>query len=298
MLAAQSSGPDEAPPVAVVAPITGMYAFGPGDGVTIDSRRGGKKIPRHCPDRKQVRGTADWAQQRFGSVAFAILDECGRLLGDHRFRVYYSASAVKAMLLVAYLRTADVSDRELTDSERGLLESMIQQSDNMAADAIFATVGEEGLNEVAAAAGMHHFVSSPFWGGSGITAGDQATFLGRIERYVPKRHEAFALGVLAKVIDDQRWGVADVVPKGWEVHFKGGWYPASDGWRVNQVATLRRHDRAFGVAVLSAGNPSFEYGRETIEGVAKRLMTVEARPDRLSRGARRAAAASARWLPR
>ncbi len=272
MLAAQSSAPEEAPPVAVLTPISGMYAFGPGDLLTVDSRRRGERFPRQCPNRKRIADATDWAQDRFGSVAFAILDECGRLLGEHRFRVYPSASAVKAMLLVAYLRAGDVSDRELTDSERGLLGSMIEQSDNASADAIFATVGEAGLNDVAAAAGMHNFVSSPYWGGSGITAGDQAAFLGRIERYVPKRHEAFALDVLASVIDDQRWGIADAVPRGWEVHFKGGWYPASDGWRVTQVATLRRHDRAFAVAVLSAGDPSFEYGQETIEGVAKRLM--------------------------
>ena len=66
------------------------------------------------------------------------------MLGDHRFRVYPSASTVKAMLLVAYLRTGDLSDRELTDEERGLLASMIEQSDNDSADAIFSTVGEEG----------------------------------------------------------------------------------------------------------------------------------------------------------
>ena len=80
------------------------------------------------------------------------------------------------------------------------------------------------------------------------------------------------------MIEDQRWGVADVVPKGWDVHFKGGWYPAADGWRVNQAATLRRHDRAFAVAVLSSGNPSFEYGRASIEGVARRLMKAEPSP--------------------
>lgn len=242
------------------------------DAVTVAVRNRGPKIAEQCPDRKRLADAKRWAGDRLGSVAFAILDECGRLLGDHRFRVYYSASAVKAMLLVAYLRRDDVRERELTDSERGLLGSMIEQSDNKAADTIFAGVGESGLNDVAAAAEMRHFVSSSFWGGSGITAGDQAAFLGRIEHYVPKRHESFALAVLANVIDDQRWGIADVVPRGWEIHFKGGWYPAANGWRVNQVATLRRHDRAFAVAVLSEGNPSFEYGQETMAGVAKRLL--------------------------
>ena len=235
------------------------------------------KKPERCLDASRLELAKGFASHRSGSVAFAFLDECGRLVGEHRNRVYTSASVVKAMLLVAYLRSGDVPERDLSGAERDLLGRMIEQSDNGAANSVFAAVGEVGLNEVAEVAGMRRFQSSPSWGSSGITAADQALFLGRVERYVPKRHEAFVLNRLASVIDSQRWGIPEVTPRGWRVHFKGGWYPASDGWRVNQVAALRLGRRGFALAVLTDANPSFVHGKETVAGVAERLMGGYAR---------------------
>lgn len=226
----------------------------------------------HCLGSEDVRRAERFAAQRDGSVSFAFLDGCGRVVGSHPNRVYRSASVVKVMLLTAYLRRDGVADDALTGFERDMLGAMITVSDNTKADEVFALVGEAGLNEVAEAAQMKHFVSSPFWGGSGITAADQAAFLGRLERYVPKQHEDYAQRLLASIIPEQTWGIADVTPRGWNPHFKGGWYMDPDGWRVNQAATLRRHGRSLGLAVLTDKNPSFQYGRETIAGVAKRLL--------------------------
>jgi len=225
-----------------------------------------------CLDPRSLREAKRFAAGREGSVGFAFLDECGRLVGAHRNRVFPSASVVKVMLLAAYLRQEGVSHRDLGSEERDLLTAMITMSDNDAADDVFASVGEVGLNDVARAAGMANFVPSPFWGGSGITAADQAAFVGRLERYVPKRHEAFAAGLLRRIIPGQTWGVADVRPKGWRLGFKGGWYMSAEGWRVSQVARLTNGKRSFALAVLTDQNPSFQYGRETITGVAKRLM--------------------------
>lgn len=225
-----------------------------------------------CLRPSDLRAAERFAARRQGSVGFAALDECGRLVGVHRNRAFASASVVKVMLMTAYLRQGDVPDRDLSDAERDLLGAMITISDNDAADEVFAMVGEGGLDAVAHAAAMQNFASSPFWGGSGITAADQAAFVGRLEHYVPKRHEDFALRLMREVIPDQTWGVVDVRPKGWRVGFKGGWYMAADGWRVNQVARLTRRKRSLALAILTDQDPSFEYGRETIAGVAERLL--------------------------
>lgn len=233
----------------------------------------GGKGPSRCLGQRRLLDAARFARARAGRVSFAFLDECGRLVGAHRYRLHTSASLVKAMLLVGYLRRDVVRDRALGGGKRSLLTRMIEASDNDAADTIFGIVGEAGLSEVAEVAGMRRFRPSPSWGGSGITAGDQASFFARIERYVPRRHEAFALSRLAGVIASQRWGIPEVAPPGWRVRLKGGWYPASDGWRVNQAATLRRGSRSVTIAVLSDGDPSFAYGQATIAGVAKRLVS-------------------------
>jgi hypothetical protein len=52
-----------------------------------------------------------YAEGRAGLIAFAVVDERGRLHGDRVSAVAPSASVLKAMLLVAYLRKASVRDR-------------------------------------------------------------------------------------------------------------------------------------------------------------------------------------------
>lgn len=243
---------------------------------------GGLPAPRAepRPDRKpcvtpeRVAEARRWAEGRAGTISFAVLDECRRLVGEHRYRVHYSASVVKVMLMVAYLRRADVRDDALTGAERDMLGPMITMSDNQRANQVYGIVGEEGLYELARDAKMRRFTTTPVWGASEITPGDQASFVGRIERYVPRRHEGFALRLMASVIDPQRWGVPRLKLPGWRVHLKGGWSPQAGGggWRVNQVALLIDGDRRFSMAILTSDQPDYAYGQQSIEGVGLRLL--------------------------
>ena len=73
---------------------------------------------------------------------------------------YRSASVVKAMLLVAYLRRADVRGRALRADERALLDPMIRFSDNRAADRVHARSGLAALAALARPRG-HARASSP-----------------------------------------------------------------------------------------------------------------------------------------
>ena len=87
------------------------------------------------------------------------------------------------MLLVAYLRRGDVRDRGLRGGERALLDPMIRRSDNDAATTIDARVGMLALAALARRrAGMRAFLPYPVWGGSQISADDQARFFLRIDR--------------------------------------------------------------------------------------------------------------------
>ena len=166
-------------------------------------------VAPRCLSGERLQRAERYADHRAGRVSFAFADECGRLVGSHRFRVHSSASVVKVMLLTAYLRRDEVRDRALSHSELRTLGSMIKESNNKSAGRIFAIVGQSGLEDLAGDAGMRHFVSSPSWGGSGITAGDQAEFVQHLERYVPGRFEDYALGLMARIIPNRpgasRW---------------------------------------------------------------------------------------------
>jgi beta-lactamase class A len=212
-----------------------------------------------------------WAAQRQGDVSFAVRTE-RRAWSWRGATAYRSASIVKAMLLVAYLRRPDVRGRALRAGERALLDPMIRRSDNRAADAVHARVGLPALSALARRVGMRHFLPHPVWGGSTVTAGDQARLFLRIDRLVPTRHRAYAMSLLRGIVAGQRWGIAAARPAGWEIAFKGGWGEGVTRQVDHQAALLTNGRLRVSIAVLSGDNPSDAYGAATLQGVAARLL--------------------------
>jgi hypothetical protein len=222
--------------------------------------------PAWSPDVASARA---YAHMRPGVIAFAVRTD-DRLWGwrvDERFP---SASVLKAMLLVAYLR--HVRDRPLRRSERALLTPMIRRSDNSAATTIRNRIGDAALVRLARRVGMTRFLpGGAIWGNSQITARDQTRFFLHIDRFVPPRHRAYALRLLRTVIPSQRWGIGRVSLPGWTKYFKGGW--GSGTGRVdNQVALLVHGDERVSVAVLTVADGSHAAGKETLRGIFARLL--------------------------
>jgi hypothetical protein len=221
--------------------------------------------------RPHMAAARAWAAQRQGDVSFAVRTE-RRGWSWRGATAYRSASLVKAMLMVAYLRRPDVRGRGLRAGERALLDPMIRRSDNHAANAVHARVGLPALGALARRAGMRHFVAHPVWGGSTVTAADQARLFLSIDRLVPERHRAYAMALLRGVIAEQRWGIPAALPSGWWIAFKGGWGKGVTRQVDHQAALLTNGRLRVSIAVLSGDNPSDAYGAATLEGVAARLL--------------------------
>jgi hypothetical protein len=221
-----------------------------------------------------------YAHTRSGTITFAVVDEAGRLHGYHAREVAPSASVLKAMLLVAYLRRAGVRGRDLEQWERDLLGPMIRRSDNAAAFRMVGLVGEARLDALAEAAGMEHFqLHFPIWGQSEITPRGQALFFHRIDRLLPARHCRYALRLLATVVPSQRWGVGRVPHGLWNLYFKGGW-GSGTGLVDHQVAVYRAGDERFSLALFTRFDPDHAYGKETLRGLAARLLRGVPAPGR------------------
>ena len=174
--------------------------------------------------------------------------------------------------MVAYLNRRDVRNRPIRRRDLRLLRPMIRRSDNTTASLVRNMVGNRGLRRLARRAGMRRFtpVAHP-WGHSFVNAADQTRFFLHLDRYVARRHRRRAMRLLKSIVPAQRWGVARVAPRGWDLHFKGGW-GSGTGAVDHQVALLRRGRLRVAVAVMTTANGSHAYGKATLRGVFRRLV--------------------------
>ncbi len=224
-------------------------------------------LPPLVPTKKARRAAFAWAARRAGRVSVAVVDSRGRVYGYRKDRRFVTASVVKAMLLVAYLRRHE----SLNDARRATLRRMITVSDNAAADAVYRDVGRRRLVRLARQAKMRTFEASASWIVCRCGAADMALFFRHMERYIPRRHRRFARRVLSQVVPYQSWGIpAAARPRGYRVYFKPGWLGA---WTLaNQAGRLERRRVRLGIAVFTDRNPSPSYGKETVAGVTARLL--------------------------
>ena len=192
-------------------------------------------------------------------------------------RPVQSASVVKALLLVSYLRQPDVRDRDLRPDERQILAPMIRWSNNHDASAVVTKLGAAKINRAAHKAGMSRFrLDTTIWGRSLITAREQSRFFLHIDALLPPRHRAYAMELLRTVVYTQRWGIGEVIPAGWTAYFKGGW-GSGLGLVDHQVALLTRGSERISVAVLTTTNGGHATGKATLRGVFRRLLRGLAR---------------------
>ena len=224
------------------------------------------------PSRNSLRRAERFAAGRAGEVSFALVDSKGRLRGLDAKRQYVSASIVKAPLMVAELRRMNRASEPADPGSTGLLRAMITYSDNNAADAIYFRNRDPALYDVADRIGMTDFTVQGHWGNAQVTAADLARFFSRINRALPRRSRGLAHELLAAVVPDQRWGIPAVAEPDWQVELKGGWRATDQGQLVHQAARLERGGTEIALAVLTDAQPSQAYGRETVEGVAERLL--------------------------
>ena len=230
------------------------------------------QTPEPYPPQANVERAKTYAEQRAGVVAFAVLGTDGLIRGHEINRDFVTASVVKAMELVAYLRKLDAEGRSLTAADRALLGPMIIVSSNSAATTIYHRVGAGGLERLARAAGMTKFSVEVIWARARITAADQVRFFSKLDELTPKRFRSYARYLLEHVTGYQSWGIPEIARPDWRVFFKVGCRDTGRGKLVHEAAKLEDGERKIAIAVLTDGNPSFGYGVDTIRGVTRRLL--------------------------
>ena len=243
--------------------------------------------PALFPPRPRLVAVRRYLRSRRSVNSWALIDSRGRLHGFAQRRRYHSASVIKAMLLVAYLRR--IGNRTPTAAERRVLGPMITVSDNARASAIYRRVGDVRLRRLAQRVGMRNFTVSYCWGCAFFSAADQARFFWGFDRLVPPRSRHYARRLLSSIVAYQRWGFSRFsLAAGFRTFFKGGWRGTGRGQLVHEAAMFERGRVRFSMAVLTDGNPTQAYGTATLRGVAARIFGRGPRPGRRSSRAARA----------
>jgi hypothetical protein len=191
------------------------------------------------------------------------------------------ASVVKLEILEAVLHQRTAQRVVLSLTEQDLTPPMIEQSDDEAATTLWGDVGgAKGMRAFDHTVGLVHTSPSnclqcpgsswPGWGLTTTTPRDQVTLLRQLVQpggQLDRNDQKYALHLLENVTPSQRWGVSGGVPAGVMVALKNGWLPLNAGnldWQVNSVGWVSGDGRNYLMAVLSTGNPSEQYGIDTL----------------------------------
>jgi hypothetical protein len=221
--------------------------------------------------RPNILSAVGYQRHRQGDVAFAVRTP-EAFYGYRPDHPQWSASVLKAMLMVAYLDRPSVASRPLDARDEALLSPLITRSDNDAANTLDELIGDRGLQNLATRVGMTHFrPTEPIWGKSEVTVRDQTKFFLHIDRYIAPRHRVYAMHLLASITPSQRWGIGEVAPRGWRLYFKGGW-SSGTGLVDNQVALLTRGCARVSIAVLTMYDGSHAYGKQTLKVIFHKLL--------------------------
>lgn len=229
---------------------------------------------------------ASHAASRAGTTLAAVYDiktaQSWRL-GDGRAQA--EASVVKLDILETLLARQDGTG--LSAGDQSMSRLMIEDSDNDAATSLWNEAGAAaGIGAYNDKAGLTRTTPSQCvtcagfpWPGWGLTTSvpyDQLTLLKQLVTPGPHpllspAQRSYALSLMEHVTPDQRWGVSGGVPAGVTVALKNGWLPLNDtntNWQVNSVGWVSGAGRDYLIAVFSTGNPTEQYGIDTINALS------------------------------
>ncbi len=227
---------------------------------------------------------SSYLSTRTGTVLAAVYDvSTGQTWTLGQGKPQDEASVVKLDVLETLL--AQRGGDGLSASDRALAQSMIEDSDNDSATSLWDEVGgATGIRAFNDSARLTDTSPSPCvncanfpwpgWGLSTTVPTDQLTLLKTLIEpgsLLTNSEREYALSLMENVTESQRWGVSGGVPAQVTVALKNGWLPldsADTDWQINSVGWISGQGRNYLMAVLSTGNPSEQYGIDTIDQLA------------------------------
>ena len=210
-------------------------------------------------------------------VSVAVLDLSSGESATYGTTAFDTASIVKVDILATLLLQAQDAGRQLTATEKSYATTMIENSDNNSASALWRIIGKAGgLGAANKTLGLTGTTGGDdmLWGLTQTTAADQLTLLQQVfgdDSKLSAASRSYIQGLMKQIEADQQWGVS-AAADGSKWALKNGWLARSTTglWDVNSIGRVTGEDGdTYLVAVLSKGSTTQNKGISLIEAAAK-----------------------------
>jgi Beta-lactamase enzyme family len=248
--------------------------------------------PAPSPRRSPL-GTAaaSYVASRSGTIVAAVYDiSTGQTWNLGAQHPQAEASIVKLDILETLYAQQRNGPAAPGDPDQSLAQQMMEDSDNSAATSLWNAVGGPGrIESFNTAAGLAHTLPSscvdcpgfawPGWGLTTTIPADQIALLREVvepSTLLTDAQRKNVLELMENVTPAQRWGVTGGVPLQATVALKNGWLPldsARTDWQINSIGWVRGSGRDYLMAVLTTGNPTEQYGIDTINQLSSMVWT-------------------------
>jgi hypothetical protein len=208
----------------------------------------------------------------------AVVGKDGELLlGANEEQPFVLASVAKVYILAAYLDQLEGAALSLDDNDVALLDAMIRYSDNDSATTLWNAVGgEEGIVAFLESRGLPPVrpVEDDAWGTLSAPASEVADLFWRLVygRLLGPESTEVARELLSDIDPDQSWGVSAGAGLAEEdVLLKNGWYPETEGWRINSAGAVEDTGGGYVMVVLTYRSDTLREGIGLVELIASRI---------------------------
>ena len=183
------------------------------------------------------------------------------------------ASSAKVPILLTFLTMTEHQGREPNSYEMATLTTMIENSNNDSAQALYEEAGEDnGIRAFLTSVGIHDWTpNADGWGWSTFSPQSMVRLLTLLHdgKVLTAQDRALALNLMGHIESDQQMGVGDTAPAGATVAMKDGWVTGPDGlWAVNSSGIVTVGGETYEIAVYSQHFGDITTGWDIVRTVA------------------------------
>lgn len=237
-----------------------------------------------CDLQSRIAAADAYLATRPGSVRYVLRD---RKTGashrnSHAGELVWTASTIKLAMVVDLLARQRAGTVALTPADRSLIASMLNSSDDDAADTLWARYGgadhqafnadfpRYGMTDLQPQRGFS--ATYPYWGFQKSTANDLDRLINYTLTTANPADTASIVDALQHVAPNQQWGVWGAGPA-MSPGNKDGWSLEQGGWVVNSVG-FAGTDQRYTLAVMNSlgGAGGYDDGVATTTHLAQLLL--------------------------